>query len=96
MGEGLHQEVRSLRETIGRGMRDQQTVGLLAQDAFQGARYGRFVVEPARYGLSVPRGWMHCGLIFQLVADRGFGLDPRELGLEELAASNDLAICGGS
>jgi hypothetical protein len=69
---------------------DQQIFGMLARDGFQGPRYERFVDELVRYGISVLRGWMYSGFIFTLLADRGFGLHPREWELEILVADSDL------
>ncbi|MFJ8637449.1 hypothetical protein [Streptomyces sp. NPDC093568] len=83
-------EARRLQASIDRRARDQRIVDLLAQDGFEGPRYERFVDELVRYGISVLRAWMHSGFIFQLVADRGFGLNPHELDMEELASSSDL------
>lgn len=83
-------ETQRLQQGIDRRTRDWQIVELLAQDGFQGPRYERFVNELVRYGISVLRGWMHSGFIFQLVADRGFGLRPHELDLEDLASNSDL------
>lgn len=85
-----HLEARRLQESIDRRTRDQRIIDLLSQDGFEGPRYERFVDELVRYGISVLRGWMHSGFIFQLVADRGFGLSPHELDLDELASNGDL------
>ena len=63
---------------------------MLARDNFHGPRYDLFVDELVRYAISVLRGWMRSGFIFQLVADRGFGLHPHELDLKELACDSDL------
>lgn len=64
--------------------------GHLEQDGFTGPRYDLFVEELVRYGISVLRGWMHSGYIFDLVAQRGFNLNPHELDLEDLATDSDL------
>ncbi|MGW7385458.1 hypothetical protein [Streptomyces sp. NPDC054794] len=88
---GCHsREARRLQESIDRRMGDQRILEVLARDGFEGLRYDQFVDELVRYGISVLRGWMHSGFIFQLVADRGFGLNPHELDLEELASNSDL------
>ncbi|WP_432197684.1 hypothetical protein [Streptomyces sp. bgisy027] len=71
-------------------MNDQRILRVLAQDGFQGPQYDQFVDELVRYGISVLRGRMHSGFIFQLVADRGLGLSPHEFDLEELASNSDL------
>ncbi|PWI05116.1 hypothetical protein DIZ27_41300 [Streptomyces sp. NWU339] len=88
---GRHsREARQLQQSIDRRMSDQRILEVLARDGFEGSRYDRFVEELVRYGISVLRGWMHSGFIFHLVADRGFGLNPHELDLEELASNSDL------
>lgn len=83
-------QARRLQESIDRRTNDRRLLEVLAQDGFAGSRYDRFVDELVRYGISVLRGWMYSGYIFQLVADRGFGLNPHELDLEELASDSDL------
>lgn len=88
---GRHRrEARRLQESIDRRTNDRRVLEVLAQDGFKGSRYDLFVDELVRYGISVLRGWMYSGFIFQLVADRGFGLNPHELDLEELASDSDL------
>ncbi|MFE6486760.1 hypothetical protein ACFVGN_28015 [Streptomyces sp. NPDC057757] len=79
-----------LQASLDRRTGDQRILEVLAQDGFQGPRYDLFVDELVRYGISVLRGWMHSGFIFRLVAERGFGLHPHELDLEELASDSDL------
>ncbi|MFI6015326.1 hypothetical protein ACIBAG_42305 [Streptomyces sp. NPDC051243] len=79
-----------LQANVDRRLRDRQLVVVLARCGFQGQEYDHFVEELVRYGVSVLRGWMHSGYIFRLVADRGFGLTPHELDLEELASDSDL------
>ncbi|WP_407838048.1 hypothetical protein ACE1OC_19355 [Streptomyces sp. DSM 116496] len=71
-------------------MADRQIVEVLAAEGFEGPQYVRFVEELVRYGISVLRGWMHSGFIFQLVADRGFSLSPQERDLDELARDSDV------
>ncbi|MCX4920239.1 hypothetical protein [Streptomyces sp. NBC_00687] len=88
-GRHMHRAGR-LQESLDRRASDQQILEILARDGFQGLRYDLFVNELVRYGISVLRGWMHSGFIFRLVADRGFGLNPHELDLEELASDSDL------
>ncbi|MFE6054054.1 hypothetical protein ACFQ6N_25155 [Kitasatospora sp. NPDC056446] len=83
-------EARRQQESIDQRMADHRIVELLAQDGFAGPRYDRFVDELARYGIAVLRAWMYSGFIFQLVAKRGFGLNPHELELEELSSNSDL------
>lgn len=81
---------RRLQVSIDRRLADGHIVTILRQDGFEGPRYDRFVEELVRYGISVLRGWMHSGYIFKLVAQRGFGLSPHELDLEDLATDSDL------
>lgn len=81
---------RRLQENIDRRLADGRLVALLEQDGFTGPRYDLFVEELVRYGISVLRGWMHSGYIFDLVAQRGFNLNPHELDLEDLATDSDL------
>ncbi|MEW1583459.1 hypothetical protein ACFCXC_35530 [Streptomyces microflavus] len=81
---------RRLQASIDRRLADGHIVTMLRQDGFEGPRYDRFVEELVRYGISVLRGWMHSGYIFKLVAQRGFGLSPHELDLEDLATDSDL------
>ncbi|MEV0192365.1 hypothetical protein AB0I39_28015 [Kitasatospora purpeofusca] len=83
-------DARRLQESIDRRMADQRIVQVLASDGFTGPRYDRFVDELVRYGIAVLRAWMHSGFIFQLLARRGFGLNPHELELEELHNNSDL------
>ncbi|MFF1909226.1 hypothetical protein [Kitasatospora sp. NPDC058218] len=78
-------KAQKLQESI-----DQRIVELLTQDGFEGPRYDRFVDELVRYGIAVLRAWMYSGFIFQLVAKRGFGLNPHELELEELHSDTEL------
>ncbi|MGW0420996.1 hypothetical protein [Streptomyces sp. NPDC003015] len=84
------QEARELQANVDRRLRDRQLLLVLAQHGFQGPKYDHFVEELVRYGVSVLRAWMHSGCIFGFVADRGFGLSPHELELEELASDSDL------
>ena len=83
-------KARRLQESIDRRLADQRIVQLLAKNGFAGSQYDRFVDELVRYGISVLRAWMHSGFIFELVARRGFGLNPHELELEELNLNSDL------
>ncbi|GAA4090513.1 hypothetical protein [Streptomyces shaanxiensis] len=83
-------EARRLQESIDRRSNDERILEVLARDGFRGPRYEQFVDELVRYGISVLRGWMHSGFIFQLVAERGFGLHAHELELEELSSNSDL------
>ncbi|MFD5620546.1 hypothetical protein [Streptomyces yangpuensis] len=82
--------VERQQQSIDRRMNDQRMVDLLAQDDFKGKRYDQFANELIRYGISVLRGWMHSGFIFDLVARRGYGLSPTSFELDELASDNDL------
>jgi DNA-directed RNA polymerase specialized sigma24 family protein len=81
---------RRLQRSVDRRLRDRQLVLVLARQGFQGRQYEHFVEELVRYGVSVLRGWMHSGYIFQLAAERGYGLRPHELDLEALASDSDL------
>jgi DNA-directed RNA polymerase specialized sigma24 family protein len=83
-------EARRQQASIDRRLADGRLVAMLEQDGFQGPLYDRFVEELVRYGISVLRGWMHSGYIFELAAQRGFGLNPHELDLEDLATDSDL------
>lgn len=83
-------KARRLQENIDRRLADGRLVALLEQDGFTGPRYDLFVEELVRYGISVLRGWLHSGYIFDLVAQRGFNLNPHELDLEDLATDSDL------
>ncbi|EFL37258.1 hypothetical protein [Streptomyces griseoflavus] len=83
-------EARRQQASIDRRLANGRLVTMLEQDGFQGPLYDRFVEELVRYGISVLRGWMHSGYIFELVAQRGFGLSPHELDLEDLATDSDL------
>ncbi|MGW0612005.1 hypothetical protein [Streptomyces sp. NPDC002788] len=92
--EGMTQqekrEAQRAKESIDRRMADQRLLEVLSEDGFEGPRYDRFVQELVRYGISVLRAWMHSGYIFKLVAERGYGLKPHELELEELASDSEL------
>ncbi|MEW1912340.1 hypothetical protein AB0442_28540 [Kitasatospora sp. NPDC085895] len=83
-------KARRLQESIDRRLADQRIVQLLAENGFEGSQYDRFVDELIRYGIAVLKAWMHSGYIFRLVAQRGYGLNPHELELEELHLNNDL------
>lgn len=83
-------EAQRIQESIDRRMADKRLLQMLSEDGFTGPRYDRFVQELVRYGISVLRAWMHSGYIFKLVAERGYGLKPHELDLEELAANSEL------
>ncbi|WP_329600173.1 hypothetical protein OIE43_44340 [Streptomyces pseudovenezuelae] len=84
------EEARELQANVDRRLRDRQLLLVLAHHGFRGPKYDHFVQELVRYGVSVLRAWMHSGCIFGFVADRGFGLSPHELELEELASDSDL------
>ncbi|WP_326585421.1 hypothetical protein OG889_44980 [Streptomyces sp. NBC_00481] len=90
MNRRHRREARQLQESIDRRLSDQRILELLAREGFRGPRYDQFVDELVRYGISVLRGWMHSGFVFQLTADRGFGLNPHENDLEKLASDSDL------
>ncbi|MCZ0211341.1 hypothetical protein OZK63_38935 [Streptomyces sp. UMAF16] len=83
-------EAQRAKENIDRRMADQRLLQMLSEDGFKGPQYDRFVQELVRYGISVLRAWMHSGYIFKLVAQRGYGLKPHELELEELASNSEL------
>jgi DNA-directed RNA polymerase specialized sigma24 family protein len=89
-------EAQKLGERLARRAADKELLTELAQGHFAGPRYQRFQDELARYGMSVLRGWMYTGYIFQLTAGRGFALNPTDRELEELHrdsdAREDLAI----
>ncbi|MFE4999262.1 RNA polymerase sigma factor [Streptomyces mirabilis] len=84
------EKAQQVQEGIDRRTADGRMVELLAKDNFTGPRYERFQEELVRYGISVLRGWMHSGYIFELVAQRGFSLNPHELDLEDLTTDSEL------
>ncbi|PBC93690.1 hypothetical protein BX281_1528 [Streptomyces sp. Ag82_O1-15] len=90
MDKRQSREAKRIQEQIDRRLADKRILGALAEHGFSGPLYDRFVQELARYGVSVLRAWLHSGYIFKLVAERGFGLQPHELDLEELASNSDL------
>lgn len=81
---------RQIQEGIDRRAADGRMVELLAKDGFKGPSYERFQEELARYAISVLCGWMHSGYIFELMAQRGFRLNPHELDLEDLTTDSEL------
>ncbi|MGW7055578.1 hypothetical protein [Streptomyces sp. NPDC054887] len=83
-------KAEQLQRSIDRRMNDKQLLDLLAQDGYQGRRYDQFINELIRYGMSVLRGWMYSGFIFQLVANRGYSLNPTEFDLDDLASDSEL------
>jgi hypothetical protein len=83
-------QARRLQENLERRAADQELRDELASCDFGGQRYQRFEEELARYGMSVLRGWMYSGYIFQLAAGRGFSLHPSDRELEELHRDSDL------
>lgn len=86
----LDEEARRQQESLQRRLADQKLLQILASDGFAGPRYDRFVSELAAYGISVLRGWMHSGYMFQLVAARGRSLHPTEWELERLVRDSDV------
>ena len=83
------QEARRLQENLQRREADQMLLVQLAAGSFTGRCYERFENELAAYAMSVLRGWMHSGFIFQLTAARGFALNPSDDELEELHRNSD-------
>ncbi|MBQ0867408.1 hypothetical protein [Streptomyces sp. RK75] len=83
-------QAKKLQESLDRRLADQQMIRLLSESGFAGVHYDRFAEVLARYGISVLRGWMFSGYVFELVASRGFDLKPHELELEELVRDSDL------
>lgn len=62
----------------------------LAEQDFSGRGYRKFEGELARYGLSVMRGWLYTGHIFQVAASRNIKVVHSEALLHDLSASTDL------
>lgn len=88
MDAGDGRVAHSVRDDNERRRQDQQIIEVLRQDDFQGPRYDRFVNELARYAIAALCAWMHSGVIFQLVATRGFGGLPHNASDREKLASN--------
>jgi DNA-directed RNA polymerase specialized sigma24 family protein len=89
VGSPFAAEAQKLGESLGRRAADKELLTELAQGHFAGPRYQRFQDELAKYGMSVLRGWMYTGYIFQLTAGRGFVLNPTDRELEELHRDSD-------
>jgi hypothetical protein len=83
-------ETRRMQENLERRAADQELRDELASCDFDGRRYQKFEAELARYGMSVLRGWMYSGYVFQLAAGRGFALHPSDRELEELHRDSDV------
>jgi hypothetical protein len=79
-----------MQENLERRAADQELRDELASCDFDGRRYQKFESELARYGMSVLRGWMYSGYVFQLAAGRGFALHPSDRELEELYRDSDV------
>jgi hypothetical protein len=89
MAPQFARDAQKLQENLQRRQADQALVDELATGHFAGPRYRHFENELARYGISVLRGWMHSGYIFQLAATRKFALHPTDQELEELCRESD-------
>jgi len=83
-------ETRRMQENLERRAADQELRDELASRDFDGRRYQKFEEELARYGMSVLRGWMYTGYVFQLAAGRGFALHANDRELEELHRDSDV------
>jgi hypothetical protein len=81
---------RRLQENLDRRVADQQLVDQMALSNFTGKLYDRFANELAGYGTEVLKAWMYSGVIFTLTDERGRGLNPTELELEELHRDPDI------
>jgi len=79
-----------LQENLERRAGDRRLVEQLARDGFAGRRYELFENELAKYGVSVLRGWMATGTIFQRVARLGYRLHPTGRELEELYRDSEV------
>lgn len=90
MAPQFAEETRRQQENLARREADRELLAELAACDFTGRRYKRFEEELAGYGMSVLRGWMHSGYIFELTAARGFALNPSEFELEELTRDSDI------
>lgn len=77
------------RESLRRRLADQKLRDALAAGDFAGGRYQRFETALASYGISVLRGWMYSGYIFQATAGLRYSLKPTDAELEELARDSD-------
>lgn len=79
-----------LRESLDRGMTDQQLVEEMAATKFTGSQYERFANELSRYGIEVLKAWMRSGEIFvRTAAAHGHGLNPTGFELEDLHRDAD-------
>lgn len=83
-------ETRRMQENLERRAADQELRDELASSGFGGRHYEKFEDQLARYGMSVLRGWMYSGYVFQLAAGRGFALHPGDRELEELHRDSDI------
>jgi len=83
-GPKLAAETRRRQESLERRVADQELLDRLAACDFTGRSYRRFEEELAAYAMSVLRGWMYSGYIFELAAARGFPMHPTETEIEEL------------
>lgn len=86
----LADQTRRMQENLERRAADQELRNELASWDFEGRRYQKFETELARYGMSVLRGWMYTGYVFQLTAGRGFALHPSDRELEEMHRDSDV------
>lgn len=83
-------QTRQMQENLDRRVADRELRDELASCDFTGQRYQRFENELARYGMSVLRGWMYSGFVFQLATGRGFALHPSDRELDELHRDPDV------
>lgn len=81
--------VEQAEEQLARRWADEQVVGQLAEDDFQGTRYRRFENDLATYGIAVMMGWLHSGHAFRVTASRGYNIKPSESELEHFARDHD-------
>ena len=86
----LGEDAKREQESMQRRLADHEMLQVLASDSFVGPRYDRFVSQLAKYGISVLRGWMYSGYLFQLVSARGRNLHPAEWELERLVRDSDV------
>lgn len=90
VGAARKAETSRLQENLQRRAADRELLDELARHDFTGPHYQRFENELARYGVSVLRGWMYTGYVFELAAGRGLTLHPTEAELEELHRDSDI------
>ena len=86
---GSYRDAVQAAEKSLRRAQDAALFQVLAEQEFAGRSYRRFEDELARYGLSVMKGWLFTGHIFQVTSSRHIMVMKNDALLHEVSASAD-------